>query len=69
MVDIRIIYTYGVGEVRKPRLPGEGRVYLFLGFTINSDSDEIFNLAILYTRFKLLYPYDRVWGDTKYPTC
>ena len=34
MVDPRIIYTLCIGEVRKTRLPGEGRANLFLGSTI-----------------------------------
>ena len=54
MVDLRIIYIHGVDEVRKPRRPAEGRVYLFLDFTINRDLYEVSSLAILYTRFKLL---------------
>ena len=36
IVDYGITYTLGIGEVRKPRLPGGGDVYLFSEFTIKS---------------------------------
>ena len=36
MVDFRITWTLCIGEVRKPRLPGDESVYVFLAFTIVS---------------------------------
>ena len=34
IVDSVIIYTLSIGAVRKPHLPGDESVYLFLEFTI-----------------------------------
>ena len=35
MVDFRINKTLQTGAIRKPHLPGDESVYLFLEFTIN----------------------------------
>ena len=37
IVKFRINWALCTGEVRKPRLPGDESVSLFLGFTINSN--------------------------------
>jgi len=39
MVDFRITWTLYIGEVRKPRLPGDESVYIFLAFTINDPNE------------------------------
>ena len=40
IVDFEITYTLYIGEVRKPRLPGDDGVNLFLEFTIRGIAPE-----------------------------
>ena len=61
IVKFRINWTLCTGEVRKPRLPGDESVSLFLGFTIVFGFDFGFRLQML-TFFR------NIASDKKHPS-